>query len=428
MVETKRLELAPGVSLTAVQTNKFKSALLSVTLMTPLRKDTATVQALVPYVLRRGTEKHPDMNALSAAMDELYGGSIDPIVRKKGETHCVGFIGRFLDDAYALEGENILEQSAGLMADLLLSPALENGRFRREYVEGERTNHINRIRAQINNKRKYSIQGLVRAMFDKEASSTERFGDEESAKVITEESLWEAYQTLLSRARVEIYYCGSASLERVRDALSHALEKLPRREDRMELFCEVKAEPDHKEPKVVEEAMDVTQGKLVMGFRTGGIHIHSEEFPALLVFNVLYGGNTTSKLFMNVRERLSLCYFASTILEKTKGIMLVSSGIEFDKYEQARDEIMTQLENCQKGEIEEWELVSAIRSIVSGMRAMVDSLGPLEDFWLGQIVSGVYEGPEEVARRVESVTREQVVDVARKIKLDTIYFLKGLEG
>ena len=427
MADHKRLELAPGVCLTAVQTNKFKSSVLSVTLLTPLNKESASVQALVPYVLRRGTEKHPDMNALAAALDELYGGSIEPVVRKKGESQCIGFVGSFLDDAYTLEGESILEQAADLMGELLLHPYREEGGFCREYVEGERANLIDRIRAQINDKRQYSVQKLIRTMCESEAYGVDRFGSEESAGAISPESLWQAYQTLLSDARVEVYYCGSAPLERVQTALRHALEGLPAGKERVSLTCQVKAEPERKEPNVLEEAMDVTQGKLAMGFRTGGVNIWSEEFPVLLVFNAVYGGTTTSKLFMNVREKLSLCYFASSMLEKIKGVMLVSSGIEFEKYEQARDEILAQLESCRQGEIEDWELVGAIRSIVSALQTTLDSQGRLEDYWLGQIAAGETEGPAELAGRVEAVTKEQVMKMARQVKLDTIYFLKGQE-
>jgi predicted Zn-dependent peptidase len=174
--------------------------------------------------------------------------------------------------------------------------------------------------------------------------------------------------------------------------------------------------------------MDVAQGKLAMGFRTAGINARSENYPALMVFNAVYGGTTTSKLFMNVREKLSLCYFASSSLEKLKGVMLVSSGIEFDKYEQAKDEILAQLEACRRGEVEQWELVGAVRSIVSALQTTLDSQGRLEDYWLGQAVAGLKEGPEELAARVEQVTLKDVVEIAHQVKLDTIYFLKGKEG
>lgn len=427
MTKVTKTELAPGVSLTAVQTNKFKSAVLSVSLLTPLEMQTASVNALVPYVLRRGTQDKPDMNTLSAALDELYGGSIEPQVRKKGETQCVGFVGSFLDDAYTLNGEAVLEPAASLMGELLLRPCTVNGAFFPDYTEGEKANLIDRIRAQINDKRQYSIRRLGQLMCDGEAYGISAMGNEERAAAVTPESLWSAYQKLLKNARVELYYCGSAPLERVEAALRQALKNLPVNDKRVELICDVKAAPDQP-PRLVEEAMDVAQGKLAMGFRTGGACVWTEDYPALLVFNAVYGGTTTSKLFMNVREKLSLCYFASSMLEKLKGVMLVSSGIEFDKYEQAKNEILAQLEACRRGELEDWELTGAVRSIVSALQTTLDSQGRLEDYWLGQAVAGLTEGPEELAVRVEKVTRENVVAMANRVELDTIYFLKGKEG
>ena len=427
MSKVTKTKLFPGVNLTAVQTNKFKSAVLSISLFMPLAKETASVYALVPSVLRRGTENHPDMNSLSAALDDLYGGSIEPLVRKKGETQCLSFVGSFLDDAYTLNGEAILEPAAGMLGELLLKPYLVDGGFEPAYVEGEKANLIDRIRGQINDKRQYSMQKMASAMCEEEAYGVSRLGNEQSAAALTGQSLWQAYQDLLSQARVELYYCGSAPVKRVKAALTEAFAGLPVNKKRVELTCQVVAEPKCEQPRYVEEAVDVAQGKLAMGFRTAGINACDERYPALMVFNAVYGGTTTSKLFMNVREKHSLCYFASSSLEKLKGVMMVSSGIEFDKYEQARAEILAQLETCRKGEVEQWELVGAIRSIVSALQTTLDGQGRLEDYWLGQAVAGLKEGPEELARRVEQVTLNDVVEIANQVKLDTVYFLKGKE-
>ena len=172
--------------------------------------------------------------------------------------------------------------------------------------------------------------------------------------------------------------------------------------------------------------MDVTQGKLSMGFRTG-CDAWSEDYPALTLVNAVYGGTTTSKLFMNVRERLSLCYYASSGLMKYKDVMLVASGVEFGKVEEAKREILAQLAACQKGEFSDEELEWARRSVVSTLRTTLDSQGRLEDYWLGQSAAGLSEDPEALAQRVERVSREQVTAAAQKLALDTVYFLKGKE-
>lgn len=428
MTQVSHRELMPGVRLTAVHTNKFKSNLLSLSLLSPLKAETASANALLPYVLRRGTERHPDMESLSAALDDLYGGSIEPSVRKKGETQAVGFVASFLDDAFAPGQTRILEDAAQLLGDLFLRPATEKGGFRSDYVEGERANLIDRIQAQINEKRAYSLLRLSQEMCANEPYGVDKLGDEEHAAALTPVSLWARYQALLSTAPVELYYCGSAPADRAAEALTAALAGLPRAAELEEPECGVQAEAACETPRLVTESLDVTQGKLALGFRTGGSCVWEDDFPALMVFNAVYGGTPTSKLFLNVREKLSLCYFASSILEKCKGILMVSSGIEFGNYEKAKAEILTQLENCRQGAIEDWELVAARQAIISSLSATLDAQGRLEDFWLGQAVAGLEEEPQALAQRIAAVTKEQVVAVANKLELDTIYFLKGKEG
>ena len=425
-MEGKRTQLFPGVWLRTVHTNKFKSAYLSLTLLAPLEEESASLNALLPRVLRRGTQTHPDMESMSAALDELYGGAIEPVVRKKGETQCVGFLASFLDDAYALDGEDILSGAAALLGELLLRPLTRDGVFDPDYVEGEKANLIDELRGQINDKRIYATRRLTQIMCRGEGFGVDKLGDEGRAAVVTPESLWAQYEKLLRQAQIEVYYCGSTAPERVERALSQALAALPVNGEREEPACEVRihAEP---EPRVVEEAMDVSQGKLAMGWRTGGITVWEEDCPALAVCSAVFGGTSMSKLFMNVRERLSLCYYASSALEKQKGLMIVSSGIEFKNYETAKSEILTQLEDVKAGKIGDDELEGARRILINSHLSMEDDQARLEEFWLGQAVAGTERTPKELAARLETVTREQVAAAARRLELDTVYFLKGKE-
>ena len=296
-------------------------------------------------------------------------------------------------------------------------------------MEGERANLVDRIRAQVNDKRQYSVQKLIQLVCAGEPAGVDKLGDESSAAAITADGWWGAYRALRRTARGERYYCGSAPLERVEAALAAAFRDLPREKTRTAAGVQsVGAHAAPGGPRLEEEAMDVTQGKLALGFRTGGLTAASPEFPALLVMNAVYGGTPTSKLFLNVREKLSLCYYASSMLEKFSGLMVVSSGIEFDKFEAAKAEILAQMENCRAGTIEEWELVGARQSVISALRTTMDAQGRLEEHWLGQAVAELTEGPDELARRVEAVTMDQVVAAARRLELDTVYFLKGREG
>ena len=425
MLTVTRKELWPGVSLTAVHTDKFKSSMMSVNLLAPLREETAAENALIPYVLRRGTAKHLDMQQLSAALDELYGGEIEPAVRKEGETQAVGFWASVLDDAYTPDGSVILEPAARLMGELLLEPYTEAGAFCPDYTAGEKENLLDRIRGIVNEKQQYSIRRLSEEMCPDEDFRVGKYGSEARVEAITPQSLWARYQALLAGARVELYYCGSAPVQRVEAAFREAFAGLPRGERGPLPACQVR--PHAGQPRLVEETMEVTQGKLALGFRTGGVNLTSPDYPALAVFNALYGGTTSSRLFLHVREKLSLCYFASSMLLKIKGVLMVSSGIEFDKFRQARDEILAQLEACRTGAFEDWELDAARSWLVSSAQKTLDSQGLLEDYWLVRNLAGVSVTPEEFARQIQAVTRQDVVRAANLVELDTTYFLKGVE-
>ena len=424
-MEVTRTQLRPGVRLTAVRTEKFKSSVLGMQFLSPLAPETAALNALLPAGLRRGTAAHPDMERLSAALDELYGGTLEPTVRKKGETQCVGFVGSFLDDAYTLDGSAVLEPAAALLGELALEPWTRDGAFCPDYTRQERDNLVDRIRAQVNDKRQYAQLRVVAEMCAGEPFGVDKLGDEASAAAVTPRALWDHYQGLLRTAPVEFYYCGSAPFGRVEEAVRSIADRLPAGE-RTPAPRPAKGRAPAV-PRRVEEALDVTQGKLAMGFRTGGVTCWEEDYPALAMCSAVFGGTTLSKLFLNVREKRSLCYYASSGLEKMKGLMLVSSGIEFDKYQTARDEILAQLEAVRRGEIEDWELEGARRTLISGHLTTLDSQARQEEFWLGQAAAGLETTIEELCAGLEGVTREQVAAAARKLELDTIYFLKGKE-
>lgn len=425
-MEGKRTQLFPGVWLRTVHTDKFKSAYLSLTLMTQLNRENASANALLPRVLRRGTMVHPDMESLSAALDELYGGAVEPVVRKKGESQCIGFLASFLDNAYALNGEDILSGAAELLGEMLLNPLTRDGVFDPDYVEGEKANLIDELRGQINDKRIYATRRLTQLMCREESFGADKLGQEEKVAAITPESLWARYQKLLSSAQIEVYYSGSADPERVREIMERVFSTLPVSQEREEPECEVRIHAE-QEPNVIEEVMDVNQGKLAMGWRTGGITVWEEECPALVLCSAVFGGTSMSKLFMNVRERLSLCYYASSALEKQKGLMIVSSGIEFQNYETAKREILAQLEDVKAGKITDDELEGARRILINQYRSIEDEQGRMEEYWLGQAAAGTEDDPGTLAARLETVTGEQIAQVARKLELDTVYFLKGKE-
>lgn len=419
--------LAPGVTLRAVQTKKFKTSLLAVTFVEPLTAEHAALNALLPKVLHRGTQAHPDMEALSAALDDLYGGTIQPILRKKGEVQCIGFWGSFLDDAFVPPETRILESAAALLGELVLAPAGEEGAFIPAYVDSEKKNLVDKIRAQLNDKLQYALARLRSQMCDGEAYGLDKLGTEAAAQAITGQALYARYREMVEHAPVYLYYCGSADHARVEAAFRAAFAALPQGERSPVPETQVVEAPKGAVRRF-QDAMDVGQGKLILGFRTGGGFRSRESVARGLLFNAIYGGTTTSKLFLNVREKLSLCYFASSSLAQNKGILQVYSGVEFANFQQAEEEILAQLAACQKGEIapEEWE--AARRSVMSSLRTTLDAQGRLEEYWLNRFVSGTEFTPEALVEAVGQVTLDQVVETARKVRLDSIYTLRGKEG
>ncbi|MGI5935740.1 MAG: EF-P 5-aminopentanol modification-associated protein YfmF [Oscillospiraceae bacterium] len=424
-MEAVRKEIMPFVELTCLRTDKFKTGCLSINLLTRLCRENASKNALIPHVLRRGSTGHPDMESISAALDELYGARIEPVVRKKGEVQAVGFFADFADDAFVPGGERVLEKVAALMGELLLSPNTRGGLFLPAYVDSEREKLLERLRARINDKRSYAVQRLFELMCFGEDYATDRMGTEEEAESINYQKLTRHYKQLLQSAPIEVFYCGSADPLRVERAVKSALVTLLRGEPDDDIGTDIRINTVEENPRYFTEELSVTQGKLAVGFRLGEC-MYNPNMAAIRVFNAVYGGSVTSKLFMNVRERLSLCYYASSAIDRHKGLMVVSSGIEFDKYDAALSEIFAQLDAVKRGDITDEELVAARKAVATELRSAMDTPGALEDFWLSQNIDGLDYGPEELAALAEIVTRDEVVEVAKGVECDAVYFLRGL--
>lgn len=420
-MEVTRTKLAEGVYLTYLPAQKFKTSLLSAQFVTPLREETASAYALLPSVLRRGTVSCPDMGSLSARLDELYGARIETTVRKKGENQCVGFVASLIDDSFAPGGEKLLEPVAELLGELICDPVTERGRFVPSYFESEKTNLLDAIRSLVNDKRDYADSRLLREMCAGEPYGIPRLGGEAGAESVQPKQLYALYQELISTARLELIYSGSAPQRRVEQALLSALAALPREQVRdIALY---RPHPARQEVLRVEESLDVTQGKLGMGFACG-----SDDYAAMMVGNTLFGGSSNSKLFINVREKLSLCYYASSLYHRQKRLITVSSGIEFQNFQRAYDEILAQLEAVKNGKLEDWEMEGAQSTLLNAYASMEDSQGKLENFYLGQAATGQSETPEELADQVREVTGERVHRAMETVRLDTVYFLRGEEA
>ncbi|MBQ7255435.1 MAG: insulinase family protein [Oscillospiraceae bacterium] len=415
----KRMEILPNVFLSATQTDKFKTGTCSISFLRPLTDLEASCDGLIMRVLLQGSKRCPDMRSMSLALDALYGSELSDVVRKKGEVLTIGLLADYIEDQFV--SDTVFANVIDLMAEVLLDPVLENGAFRSEYVEREKENVCNELCARINSKRTYAVTQMIRAMCSGEAYSVDKFGSEETVSRQTAQSLYAHYLQMLSSSRIEICYLGRLDADTVAEQLRKSFAALPRGE-----VVSVSTEPNPAVGSVreVSESLDVTQGKLCMGFRISKT-ANDPDWASVLLMNTVYGSGVTSKLFLNVREKLSLCYYAASALEKFKGIMLVDSGVDFSNFDAAKSEILHQLEDCKSGNITEEELALARKNLISRWKSALDSPGQIDEFYLGQAILGSESTMEDMIERIECVTMDDVVSAANCLTLDTVYFLKG---
>ena len=412
----------PGVFVTCIRTDKFRTGILSLHLLTALDRQTAAQNAALPGVLRRGTVSAPDMAALAARLDGMYGAHIEPSVRKLGEIQAVGFTADFVD----VPGRDLLGPMAELMGELLLAPNTRGGLLLPGYVEGEKRKLVDLIRARMNDRAEYAQARLIERMCPGETYAVDALGDEATAEAIGYVALTRHYKALLAASPIEIFYCGSADPARVCAVMTDALVPLPRGEIDFGIGTDIRLNTVDETPRTFTEQMDVSQGKLVIGYRVGRA-MEDPDMAVLRVTDALFGGGWPCKLSANVRERLSLCYYAYSELDLMKGVMTVASGIDPADYEKTLEEIGRQLQAVKDGDITDGEMTVARAAVSSRMLSLTDDPAALEKFWLEQNLLGLDYGPEELAALAEDVSREDVVRAAADIQCDAVYFLYGGE-
>ncbi|MBQ9746616.1 MAG: insulinase family protein [Clostridia bacterium] len=422
-MQISRKEIFDGIALTTVETDKFKFNRIFIDFILPLTREQAAENALFADVLMRGTQKHPGLLHLQKKLSSLYGADIDTYVGTNGEAHVVTIFAKLIKDKYTLGGEEITRGGGELLGEVITEPQKEEGAFLAEYVESEKEKLIDDIAAQINDKDAFALRRAIEIMCEGEAWGISELGTPEDVEKITPASLFSHYEYVLSHAQVEVFAIGEFPGGMAEELVRGIFARIPRGEV-----------PDYStkivrtagEVKKVCERQELKQGKLVLGFRTG-VGGYEQEYDVLRVFNCIFGSGTQSKLFMNVREKLSLCYHCSSRIY-SKGVMMVTSGIEPANYEKARNEILAQLEEIRKGNISDEEMDSAKKRLRNSMLSVGDSPEAIHSWYLNNNIFGLSETPEEVIVGVEAVTKEQVAEIAKKVMLDTEYFLCGMEA
>ena len=415
----KTLTLHPGVTLRCYRDSRFKQSCLSIQLVRPMCRQEAAMNALLPAVLLRGCKKYPNLRAITHRLDDLYGASVSALVRRIGDYQTTGLYCAFMEDRFALDGDRILAPMMELLGQLLLDPVTEDGGFSGDFIQSEKKNLISTIESELNDKRAYAAGQLMRHMCREDSFGVPRLGDKESVEAITPTSLYAHYRKILQESPVELFYVGSAEPETVAGLLRPLFADGQRTSPPPQTAFHP-CEGSHR-----SEEMEITQAKLCMGFTTP-ITNRTPEFAAMQVFNVLYGAGMTSKLFMNVREKLSLCYAIGSGYYGSKGIMTVSAGIDTDKEALTRKEIIAQLEACRTGDFTAQELDAAKEAILSSIRSVHDSPGAIEGYYSTSALSGNRFSLTDYRAAVESATAQQVAEAARSLQLHSSFILKGV--
>lgn len=404
-----------------IETDQFKTNHLSVSFFAPLAAETASETALLPMVLRRGCAAFPNADTLNRELNGLYGATLYDVTRKRGEAQVFGLAIDLLADRYALNGEALLERGCSLLAQLICAPKIIGDGFDPEFVKTERENLVEGIESELSDKRVYALNRCIALMCQDEAFGVGRLGTAERAAAVSEKRLYQRYQEVLQAAPVEIFFIGDPAGIDVKGVIQKAFAGLGKRSGTLP-GTKRKAAGILRE---VTEQVPATQGKLVIGFRTGVEE--SKKGYDMAVMNALFGGSVVSKLFVNVREKMSLCYYCSSRTEKEKGLLLVSSGIENDKKEVAQQQIFKELEDIRQGKFTEEEFGGAVKTLVNAYREMNDSQHQMEGFQLGQLQAGTNDTVEDAIRALSKVTKEEVIAAAKRAVPELVYFLEGVQ-
>ena len=417
----RREEIADGAAFGSIADSRFKTNLLTLNLLLPLQRETVTENALIPLVLEKCWEETPTNRAFSRELNRLYGASVSASVSKLGNAETLTLSFSAIDSAYALAGEDLLLEGARILLGLLLKPVLKDGMLEPENLELQKQYLTDTIQAEVNEKRSYAVSRTVRRMFGEAPCALNRMGYLKDIPAITPEKATEAWRRIVDTARIEILHVGMGDPTEAKELFRRAFSGMERHPVRLPELPELL--PFAEADEILEEK-PVAQAKLCLGFTTG-VNAYSPELPAMRLMTAILGGTATSRLFTNVREKQSLCYYCAARFDRTRGILLVDSGVDREKAEQAKAAILRELEAMCAGEFSDEEMEFARLSLENSYRSVGDSAWGLDGFYLTQTVLGINETPEMQAEALRRVTREQVCAAASRVKLAVSYLLAG---
>ena len=421
-MEYNQTEVKQGIKLHTIKTDKFKTNLIAVFLTTSLTRENVTKNSLIPAILRRGSKKLKTQEELSKTLEEMYGASFDCGIDKTGDNQVIRFYIETVNDNYLPKKEEILQKSIETLLEIVFNPYEENGGFKKEYVSQEKTNMKKRIDGRKDNKARYSLDRCIEEMYKDKPYGLYKFGYVEDLEKIDEKNLYEYYKTLIQSCKIDIFVSGLVD-DNVLNSVENneIIKSLNEREAKFnELRLEAK--PKKEKETVVTENMDVTQGKLLVGLDVDIDNIDLKYVA--MIYNSILGGSANSKMFQNVREKAHLAYVANSMYFKYKGNIIVNCGIEIANYEKALDLIKKQIKDMEAGSFTDEEVENAKKGLIAAIKTIDDEQDSGITYYFGQELTNINVSIEEYMKKIEDVTRQEVQDIAKKININTIYFLR----
>lgn len=419
-MSAKITQLSNGAEGVFIKNDRFNTTLVSYNFYMPLRAETAAHYALLPFVLTTCCDKYPDFSKLNFKLSKLYGANLSASAEKVGDFQLIKIAISVIDDRFSLDGEKLSDSAIELLNRLVFEPKVKDGAFYDEDIAREKRKAVEHIRGEISEKRIYARKRLIEEMYKGKPYGVSKCGTEDEVEKITGQSLYEAWREVLSHAFLRVNVISRSMPNGLFDVVSQKLSEI----DRENITGSPVCTPTEKAKKVntVTENLDIAQGKLVMGF-SSETYGDEESTAALSVMCDIFGGGPYSRLFSNVREKMSLCYYCSASSVKAKGLIMVDSGVEKENAETAQKEILNQLEIIKKGEFTDTEFDSSIKGMTDSLNSYNDSQGLLDVWYSVKIFKDKLLSPEDSAELLCSVTRDDVVRAAKGVNLHTVYKL-----
>ena len=419
----QRIDICDGISFGYLKQTKFKTNFFKVCFVIDLDREYTTKLSLLSGVLVRASKNYPGISEINNRLDYLYDMNVSTGTYKRGERLYFSYECDFIKDEFLPDGEKLLLEALEMFKELIFNPYLVDGGFDKKILDSEKTELANSIKSIINYKNAYAKEKCIENLCEGERFAISEQGNLEDIEKVDTKNLYDFYKWLLASARVEIVFAGETDAEKTALAFGEIFGANVKRKP-LELHDTFISGETKKEVREITEKMEVNQGKLALGFRTG-VGVTDDDSVAMSLFAEIFGGSPMSKLFMNVREKLSLCYYCRASLDSYKGIMLVLSGIQSKNKDKSFDAIMKELCDVQTGNVTDEELEAAKLSLINSYKSLDDSPAGLSAWYISRILCGSNKNPSEIVEKIKNTTLDEVIKASQKVKLDTVYFLKG---